>query len=229
MRHLALAWPRDEAAVAADGEFLFGPDLLAAPVVEPGAKERRVYLPRGPLGRLVAQRSVPQGGRLVPRSTCAFCCAASAERTCPRRSEQLPLLARAGSVLPLLPADVDTLAPYGRDLVRLRDRRRHLSLLAFPRGRWSGGMFEGERLRSRETRGGWRLHVSGERRRRYRLEAALGALRHRFVPAQVMLDGRQLPRRAWSFSPRREILRVRFSARRATLVVRAAGRSAPGA
>ena len=47
MRHLALAWPRDEAAVAADGEFLFGPDLLAAPVVEPGAKERRVYLPKG--------------------------------------------------------------------------------------------------------------------------------------------------------------------------------------
>ena len=26
---------------------MFGPDLLAAPVVAPGVKERRVYLPRG--------------------------------------------------------------------------------------------------------------------------------------------------------------------------------------
>jgi alpha-glucosidase (family GH31 glycosyl hydrolase) len=29
------------------GKFLFGPDLLAAPVLEPGARWRRVYLPRG--------------------------------------------------------------------------------------------------------------------------------------------------------------------------------------
>jgi alpha-glucosidase (family GH31 glycosyl hydrolase) len=32
----------------------------------------------------------------------------------PAPLDQLPLLARAGALLPLLPADVDTLAPYGR-------------------------------------------------------------------------------------------------------------------
>ena len=35
MRHLALRWPGDEQAVAREDEFLFGPDLLAAPVLEP--------------------------------------------------------------------------------------------------------------------------------------------------------------------------------------------------
>ncbi len=65
-----------------------------------------------------------------------------AERTLPAPLGELPLLARAGSVLPLLPADVDTLAPYGRGLVHLRDRRGRLNLLAFPRGRWRGRMFE---------------------------------------------------------------------------------------
>ena len=225
MRHLALAWPRDESAIAADGEFLFGPDLLAAPVVEPGVKRAPLYLPAGrwvDWWRSVRYRKAD--GSFHARGAALL--RGGAERTLPAPLGELPLLARAGSVLPLLPADIDTLAPYGDDLVHLRDRRGRLGLLAFPRGRWRGQMFEGERLRSREIRGGWRLDVSGERRRRYRLEAALGALRHRFVPARVMLDGRRLPRRVWSFSARRDVLHVRFSARRATLVVRAAERSA---
>ena len=55
MRHLALAYPGDARAVARDDEFLFGPDLLAAPVVGPGARERAgLPAPRsvgGPLAR----------------------------------------------------------------------------------------------------------------------------------------------------------------------------------
>ena len=47
MRHLALRWPGDRDAVAREDEFMFGPDLLAAPVLEPGATERELYLPRG--------------------------------------------------------------------------------------------------------------------------------------------------------------------------------------
>ena len=78
--------------------------------------------------------------RRTARSTPAArpCCAAVPSAPLPAPLGELPLLARAGSVLPLLPADVDTLAPYGRDLVHLRDRRGRLSLLAFPRGRWRG-------------------------------------------------------------------------------------------
>ena len=47
MRHLALAYPDDPRATAREDEFLFGPDLLAAPVIEPGATRRALYLPRG--------------------------------------------------------------------------------------------------------------------------------------------------------------------------------------
>ena len=47
MRHLALIAPGDPAAIERDDEFAFGPDLLVAPVLEPGATERTAYLPRG--------------------------------------------------------------------------------------------------------------------------------------------------------------------------------------
>jgi alpha-glucosidase (family GH31 glycosyl hydrolase) len=47
MSALVLAAPRDERAQAVEDEFLFGPDLLAAPVVAGGARSRKVYLPRG--------------------------------------------------------------------------------------------------------------------------------------------------------------------------------------
>jgi hypothetical protein len=95
-----------------------------------------------------------------------------------------------------------------------------MTLLAFPRGRWRGSMYEGERLRSAETRRGWRLRVSGKRRRRYALEAGLSALRRRFVPAAVRVAGRKLPQRAWSYNAWSGVLRARFRARRATVVVR---------
>ena len=47
VRHLALAYPSDTAAARAQREFMFGPHLLAAPVVERGARTRSLRLPRG--------------------------------------------------------------------------------------------------------------------------------------------------------------------------------------
>ena len=47
MRALVLAFPRDPRAAAREDEFLFGADLLAAPVIGPGTQPRRLYLPRG--------------------------------------------------------------------------------------------------------------------------------------------------------------------------------------
>ena len=47
MRHLSLAYPGDRRAVATDDAFLFGDDLLAAPVLEEGARERELYVPDG--------------------------------------------------------------------------------------------------------------------------------------------------------------------------------------
>ncbi len=47
MRHLALTNPDDATAVAREDEFMFGEELLAAPVRAPGATSRELYLPEG--------------------------------------------------------------------------------------------------------------------------------------------------------------------------------------
>ena len=47
MRALWLHYPTDAKAVAATDEYLWGRDLLVAPVVEKGQTERKVYLPAG--------------------------------------------------------------------------------------------------------------------------------------------------------------------------------------
>jgi alpha-D-xyloside xylohydrolase len=47
MRPLFFDFPEDETAYDVDDAFLFGPDLLVAPVLEEGARSRRVYLPAG--------------------------------------------------------------------------------------------------------------------------------------------------------------------------------------
>jgi alpha-glucosidase (family GH31 glycosyl hydrolase) len=213
MRHLALVFPRDPAAAARDDEFMFGPDLLAAPVVSPGARTRSLYLPRGRWvnvwraaryrsgdGSLHLRRArVVRGGRGVKVAA---------------PLAELPLFARAGTILPLLQPDVDTLTGYGRasGLVHLRDRSRRLRLLAFPRGRSraaAGG------VRSVEGRGTWRLVVRGRHARRFSLEASLATLKRPFRPCSVRLRGRPI---RFSYSRRTHVLRTDFRARSATLV-----------
>ena len=45
MRPLFFDYPADQACADIEDEFLFGGDVVAAPVLHPGARERRVYLP----------------------------------------------------------------------------------------------------------------------------------------------------------------------------------------
>lgn len=217
MRHLALAGE----PAAPDDQFLFGADLLAAPVLEPGAQARKLHVPRGTWvdwWRSVGYRE-SDGSFHAGRARFV----AAGEQELPAPLAELPLLVRAGAVLPLLSADVDTLADYGEGVVRLRDRRDRLTLLAFPRGTWAGSMFERERLSSRELRRGrgWTLRVAGARRRRYTLEAALSSLRRPFAPCVVRLGRRVL--RGWSHDRRTRVLRVRFRATRARLTVLSRG------
>ena len=219
MRHLALAYPNDSRAVATDDEFLFGPDLLAAPVLEPGATQRRVYVPTTrwfDLWRTLAYHE-PSGGLRLGKPTRVK----PGDRTLDAPLDQLPLLVRAGAVLPLLPPDVDTLADYGdgRAAVRLRDRRKRMELIALPRGRSESRMHERERLHSIEGARSWRLKVTGTARRTYRLQASLLTLRRPFRPCAVKLAGRALPRRAWSYRAATGVLRARFTAKRASITV----------
>jgi alpha-glucosidase/alpha-D-xyloside xylohydrolase len=85
MRGLWLHYPDEPAAVARGDEYLWGRDLLVAPVVEKGARIRRLYLPRGTWYDFWTEERV-EGGREVER---------------PVDLETIPLYVRAGTVLPL--------------------------------------------------------------------------------------------------------------------------------
>jgi alpha-glucosidase (family GH31 glycosyl hydrolase) len=221
MRHLALAYPGDRRAAGQEDEFLFGPDLLAAPVVEPGARQRRLYLPRGhwvDLWRSASYHEDTGGLRLRGARTAG----GHQSTTIPAPLDELPLIVRAGSVLPLLPADVDTLADYGdggKGIVRLRDRAGRLELLAFPRGRSTSRFYADGRIASVERRGRWTLRVRGSRSRTYDLQASLGTLKRPVRPCRILLDGRRLPGSRWDYRPSSEVLTASFHDARAKLTV----------
>lgn len=64
IRHLALEFPDDPEAVAQDYEYLLGPDFLVAPVLEEGARLRRLYLPEGSWLHIWDEKEY-QGGRYL--------------------------------------------------------------------------------------------------------------------------------------------------------------------
>ncbi|HVE69647.1 MAG TPA: TIM-barrel domain-containing protein [Solirubrobacteraceae bacterium] len=224
VRHLALAFPTDPRAVARSDELLFGPDLLAAPVVEPAARTRRVYLPSGPwvdLWRSVAYDE--RDGSLSLRRAALL--PGRREVTVPAPLTELPLFARAGTMLAMHDPGVDTLATVGSGpgLVHADDRPA-LRILAFPHGGSSGRFNRTERLDSLEHRRAWRLRIVGARARVYALQASLSTLRRPFRPCRVTLDGRRLGPRAWSYDANTGAFRATFRARRhSTLRVHATG------
>ncbi len=61
MRGLFHDFPEDAAAWDVADQFLYGPSLLVAPVLEAGARTRRVYLPAGPCVPRAAGAAVPDG------------------------------------------------------------------------------------------------------------------------------------------------------------------------
>ena len=216
MRHLALAFPGDPGSRARDDEFLFGPHILAAPVTGPGQRSRELYVPPGrwvDLWRSARYLRRSGGLRLVRARQLG----GRAVRTLPAPLDEIPLLVRAGAVLPLLPPDVDTLSRHGApDLVELRERRGRMQLLAFPRGHSSARFNRRERIRSREGRGSWTLAIAGARVRRYDLQASLATLRRPFRPCSVRARGRALPFR---FDRRTRVLRARLRGRSPVLRV----------
>jgi alpha-glucosidase (family GH31 glycosyl hydrolase) len=96
IRPLPLAFPADPATfAAADGEYMLGPDLLVAPVTTAGATTASVHLPPGPWVHWWSDQ-VYTGPTDV---------------TVDAPLGSPPLFARAGGLVPMLPANIDTLVP----------------------------------------------------------------------------------------------------------------------
>jgi alpha-glucosidase (family GH31 glycosyl hydrolase) len=214
MRQLSLEFPGDERAVRSQTEFMFGPDLLAAPVIEPDARSRRFYLPRGRWIDLWRSARYREGAGTIALRR-AETVRGGREVRLPAPLDELPLLVRPGAVIPMLDPDVDTLADVGRgrELVAAADRASRLRLLAFPAGRSDTRLAGGERLASTLTRKAWRLRLDTHARRSYRVEAALGAGAPTGALCSVRFDGRRLPPGRWAYDGGARVLIARFRGR----------------
>lgn len=87
MRALWLHYPDDPVAVARDDEYLWGRDILVAPIFENGATSRRVYLPKGAWHDYWSGERL-EGGKEITRAV---------------DLETMPLYVRGGAILPLGP------------------------------------------------------------------------------------------------------------------------------
>jgi alpha-glucosidase (family GH31 glycosyl hydrolase) len=211
MRDLALIYPGDGTASGQEDEFMFGPDLLAAPVHEPGQASRGVYLPAG---RWIDfwQALSYEGGDGSLRLHKARTLKGGRSLSVPAPLDVLPLMVRAGAILPLLPANTQTLSGYGTaSTVGLDDVSKRLHLVAFPRGKSKSPFGENGGLRSRERKRSWKLTIRRAEGYRITLDASLTTLRHKLTPCAVRLDGHRLRPKVWSAKKR--VLRVRFRAK----------------
>ncbi len=87
IRSLGLAFPEDAKAWATADAYLFGPNLLVAPIFENGATSRSVTLPQGTWWNFWTARQI-QGGSSV---------------TVEAPLDSMPLLVRAGAIVPTGP------------------------------------------------------------------------------------------------------------------------------
>jgi alpha-D-xyloside xylohydrolase len=104
MRALVMDFREDPVARELKDEFMFGPALLVAPVTEPGAKSRKLYLPKGASWTNFWSGQTFSGGQWI---------------TTPAPIETLPLFVRSGSIVPLGP-DIQYAAEKAADPIELR-------------------------------------------------------------------------------------------------------------
>jgi alpha-glucosidase len=165
-----------------DDEYLFGRDLLVAPVLEAGQTSRQVYLPEGDW------YDWHSGVRFKGRTFIQV----------PTPMEQIPVFARGGAVVPLWPEAPDSTDGYHPDVIELHlfvptEDGVHRSLLQEDDG-LTFAAARGRRYRSElaVTRSGDRLElradVDGEGYPEFAREA-FRLVVHGAQPASVRLDG----------------------------------------
>ena len=86
MRPLFYEFPQDKAAWQVEDCYMFGPDMLVAPVMEPGVTQRRIYLPAGETWKDAYPGQVYEGGQTV---------------TVPAPIDVIPVMLRGGKDYPI--------------------------------------------------------------------------------------------------------------------------------
>jgi alpha-glucosidase len=87
-RGLFMEYPNDEEAVKVDDQFLFGEELLVAPVLKKGERVKRVYLPEGEWIDFNDKQTVYLGGQRIAYRT---------------PLDVIPIFVKKGSIIPQMP------------------------------------------------------------------------------------------------------------------------------
>jgi alpha-glucosidase len=172
---MALDDPEGPAADALD-QYWLGRDLLCAPVLDEGDRERSVTVPHDgmiELWRAVCYDPANRAHTLTGARIAALHHKGQATLAAPL--DEVPILVRPGALLSLLPPEIDTLAPYG-ETVRHVDDITDRVLLAFPSASWSGRLGPGLTATSTVADSEWLLDVATDTDRRVRVEADLALL-----------------------------------------------------
>jgi len=119
----------DPVAVARGDQYLWGRDILVAPVVEKDAKSRRVYLPKGSWFDFWTNER-HDGGREIERAV---------------DLATMPLFVRAGAIVPMGPVKQYTAEPIDGPL----------SITVYPGADGSFALFEDDGSSFEYRRGGW--------------------------------------------------------------------------
>lgn len=129
MRALWLHYPEDAAAVARGDEYLWGRDLLVAPVTRPGASTWRLYLPHGRWVDFWTHETI-EGGREIERRV---------------DLATMPLYVRAGAVVPTGPVKQYTDEPV----------EAPLTLTVYPGADGGGALYEDDGRTVAYRQGEW--------------------------------------------------------------------------
>jgi alpha-D-xyloside xylohydrolase len=175
IRPLVLMNQKDPNTYGLEHTFLFGNELLVAPIFVRDTTQRDVYLPRGGWYDYWTHRRF-EGGRVVSWSG-------------PRT--QFPLFVREGSIVPLISSDVQTLvdAAY-TGTTSLVTMTSALEFMVYPAGVSQFALYDGSRVTCQAAPGSVSMtFVSTTRPVRFRILQG-----HR--PSSVTLNGVILPERA---------------------------------
>ena len=136
MRHLLLHFPDDPAAVDMDDQYMFGPDILVAPVLKKGDRHRNLYLPQGEWIDFWTGRPFTGPGRIKVEAPLDI----------------IPMFVRSGTLLPTFDLPVDTLVDEQIDgLVTYRDAVGSIRLTLFGKGETKRTLWDGTRLSAKKT------------------------------------------------------------------------------
>lgn len=153
MRALWLHYPRDPVAVSRGDEYLWGPEMLVAPVTVKSATSRPVYLPSG-LWHDFWTEELVEGGREIQRAVTL---------------ETLPLYVRAGAIVPFGPLKQHTLESVDANL----------AVVVYPGADGHFVLYEDDGISQDHTRGVFSRTAFrwNDRRGVLRIEAAGGSWR----------------------------------------------------